>query len=172
MASLSCPQYLKPVLSTQKPSDMLLPRVFEKCDNHDAKDVSQSYLSINSESEVNIMKFYRFSTSMVRYIFQERTLNASFPFEVKEAESNIITDNSKEAIIVLGRSGTGKTTCCLYQLWDHYITYWKQANISGSPMIQKLATNSLNHIKDNRVVEYQAEQSDGETLLFGYSAFY
>uniref|UniRef100_A0A0L8HRK2 UvrD-like helicase ATP-binding domain-containing protein n=2 Tax=Octopus bimaculoides TaxID=37653 RepID=A0A0L8HRK2_OCTBM len=161
-ASLSCPQYLKPVLSTEKPTGVLLPRVFDKCNDNKGKDICQSYLSINSESEVNIMKFYRFSSSLVRYIFQESTVNASFPFEAKETESNIIVDNSKEPVIVLGRSGTGKTTCCLYRLWDHYITYWKQANISGSPLFQKLVTNSLDHIRDNKVAGHQEEQSDEE----------
>ncbi|XP_029655877.1 TPR and ankyrin repeat-containing protein 1-like [Octopus sinensis] len=162
-ASLPCCQYLKPVLSTQSLSGVLSPRVFDKCDDNKGNDICHSYLSINSESEVNIMKFYRFTSSLVRYIFQESTLNASFPFEVKEAESNIIVDNSKEAIIVLGRSGTGKTTCCLYRLWDHYITYWKQANISGSPLFQKLVTNSLDHIRDNKVLGgHLQEQSDEE----------
>ena len=54
-------------------------------------------------------------------------LQVDFPFRVTELEHAIIHLQSKPAtpILLLGRSGTGKTTCCLYRLWDRFVRYWE-----------------------------------------------
>jgi ABC-type proline/glycine betaine transport system ATPase subunit len=44
-------------------------------------------------------------------------MKVDFPFRVTELEYEITTLPPSAPIILIGRSGTGKTTCCLYRLW-------------------------------------------------------
>ena len=88
------------------------------------------------ETEFHVLKFYTFSNAMVNAMLDERTTNFDFPFRVSELEHSIINLSPTQArsILLLGRSGTGKTTCCLYRLWNNYQTYWKK-NTFDQPRI-------------------------------------
>ena len=55
------------------------------------------------------------------------TLRNHFPiYQEWPAEHDIINLPYTKAVLLLGRSGTGKTTCCLYRMWNEYVTYWKK----------------------------------------------
>ena len=79
------------------------------------------------ETEYHILKFYAFSNAMVNAMLDRSATNFDFPFRVSELEHSIINlaPTRAKSILLLGRSGTGKTTCCLYRLWTNYQTYWK-----------------------------------------------
>lgn len=51
-----------------------------------------------------------------------------FPFRVTDREHAVINLRSKTPILLLGRSGTGKTTCCLYRLWSRFLAYWSKSH--------------------------------------------
>ncbi|XP_072908202.1 TPR and ankyrin repeat-containing protein 1-like isoform X2 [Hemitrygon akajei] len=89
------------------------------------------------ETEYNIMKFHSFSTNMALNIITNLESRVEYPFRVGELEYAIIDLDPKplEAIILIGRSGTGKTTCCLYRLWKHFQLYWKKIEEVGSPLL-------------------------------------
>ena len=59
-------------------------------------------------------KFYPLTEPMMHSIIAN-DLNAEFPVEVSQGESQIIY-HFKTSSLVLGRSGTGKTTCLVYKL--------------------------------------------------------
>ncbi|XP_068940545.1 TPR and ankyrin repeat-containing protein 1 [Petaurus breviceps papuanus] len=90
-------------------------------------------------TEYNIMKFHSFSTSMALNIISDSTAPAEYPFRVGELEYAVIDLNPRppEPIILIGRSGTGKTTCCLYRLWKRFHSYWDKADRAGSPLLAK-----------------------------------
>ncbi|KAM9308233.1 TPR and ankyrin repeat-containing protein 1 [Gastrophryne carolinensis] len=92
-----------------------------------------------AETEYNIMKFHSFSTDMALNILCNMTSRVEYPFRVGELEYAVIDLNPKpiEAIILIGRSGTGKTTCCLYRLWKKFHSYWQQAELVGGPWLVK-----------------------------------
>ncbi|KAM9100051.1 TPR and ankyrin repeat-containing protein 1 isoform 1-T3 [Sarcophilus harrisii] len=92
-------------------------------------------------TEYNIMKFHSFSTSMALNIISDATAPAEYPFRVGELEYAVIDLNPRppEPIILIGRSGTGKTTCCLYRLWKRFHSYWDKAERAGSPLLAKHA---------------------------------
>ncbi|XP_068092636.1 TPR and ankyrin repeat-containing protein 1 isoform X2 [Hyperolius riggenbachi] len=92
-----------------------------------------------SETEYNIMKFHSFSTDMALNILSNMNARVEYPFRVGELEYAVIDLNPKpmEAIILIGRSGTGKTTCCLYRLWKKFHSYWEKAELIGSPWLVK-----------------------------------
>ena len=93
------------------------------------------------ETEYHILKFYAFSNAMVNAMLDNQTKTIfDFPFRVSELEHSVINLAPKRttSILLLGRSGTGKTTCCLYRLWDNYQTYW-QRNTLDEPSIPNVA---------------------------------
>ena len=93
------------------------------------------------ETEYHILKFYAFSNAMVNNMLDNQNeTNFDFPFRVSELEHSVINLKPKRAtsILLLGRSGTGKTTCCLYRLWNNYQTYWKKSTLD-EPSIPNVA---------------------------------
>ena len=86
-----------------------------------------------NQQEYHIMKFYAFTSAMASKILSLNTGKIDFPFQVSELEHAIIQlePENKMPILLLGRSGTGKTTCCLYRLWFKYQAYWQNAEHAG-----------------------------------------
>ena len=86
-----------------------------------------------NQQEYHIMKFYAFTSAMASKILSLNTEKIGFPFQVSELEHAIIQlePENKMPILLLGRSGTGKTTCCLYRLWFKYQAYWQNAEHAG-----------------------------------------
>ncbi|XP_066100841.1 TPR and ankyrin repeat-containing protein 1 isoform X1 [Saccopteryx bilineata] len=91
------------------------------------------------QTEYNIMKFHSFSTNMAFNILNDMTVMVEYPFRVGELEYAVIHLNPRplEPIILIGRSGTGKTTCCLYRLWKKFHVYWEKAAQAECPLLAK-----------------------------------
>ncbi|KAJ7371754.1 TPR and ankyrin repeat-containing protein 1 [Desmophyllum pertusum] len=99
-------------------------------------DLSQMFFPPASanEQEYHILKFYSFNTAMVKTVLESDTSSKiDFPFKITELEHAIVNlrPDPPIPIILLGRSGTGKTTCCLYRLWDKFQRYWESAVTAG-----------------------------------------
>uniref|UniRef100_A0A8C5PKW3 Tetratricopeptide repeat and ankyrin repeat containing 1 n=1 Tax=Leptobrachium leishanense TaxID=445787 RepID=A0A8C5PKW3_9ANUR len=92
-----------------------------------------------AETEYNIMKFHSFSTDMAHNILNNLSARVEYPFRVGELEYAVIDLNPQpmEAIILIGRSGTGKTTCCMYRLWKKFHSYWERVEVIGEPWMVK-----------------------------------
>ena len=76
------------------------------------------------EDEYNVTTFYSFDTIAVKSMLLGTNERRDFPFKEWQKEHEIIKLTSREAILLLGRSGTGKTTCCLYRLWNEFKNFW------------------------------------------------
>lgn len=88
----------------------------------------------SNEQEYHILKFYSFSTDLVKTVLESDTSSKiDFPFKITELEHAIVNlrPDPPIPIILLGRSGTGKTTCCLYRLWDTFQRHWESAVTAG-----------------------------------------
>uniref|UniRef100_A0A8C5IQJ4 Tetratricopeptide repeat and ankyrin repeat containing 1 n=1 Tax=Junco hyemalis TaxID=40217 RepID=A0A8C5IQJ4_JUNHY len=92
-----------------------------------------------AELEYNIMKFHSFSTNMALNIMNDVQSSVDYPFRVGELEYAVIDLNPKpmEPIILIGRSGTGKTTCCLYRLWKKFYSYWEKSSLADGPLLER-----------------------------------
>ena len=92
------------------------------------------------DNEYQVLKFYHLSSAMIRTILKQQSCSVEidFPFRVTEEEHDIINfePSPQSSIILIGRSGTGKTTCILYRLWKDFLEYWKKAEKSG-PFLPK-----------------------------------
>ena len=79
------------------------------------------------EDEYNVVTFYSLTSSVVQSVINGYRPRRDFPFKEWPKEHDIIhLPSNREAILLLGRSGTGKTTCCLYRLWNQFNQYWEQ----------------------------------------------
>ena len=76
------------------------------------------------ENDYNVTTFYSFDTINFKSMLLGTDDRRDFPFKEWHKEHEIIMLNSREAILLLGRSGTGKTTCCLYRLWNEFKNFW------------------------------------------------
>ena len=77
------------------------------------------------ENEYNITTFYSFDTMAVKSLLINENTRRDYPFKEWQKEHEIIKlPLGEEAILLLGRSGTGKTTCCLYRLWNEFRNFW------------------------------------------------
>ena len=85
------------------------------------------------DDEFNVFVFYNFSSNLVSCMLGGSNNRRDFPFKEWPKEHDIINlPHNKEAILLVGRSGTGKTTCCLYRLWYQFCNYWEQAGTIGA----------------------------------------
>ena len=82
------------------------------------------------DDEYNVITFYHFDFSFVKSILEGEDARRDFPYKEWPKEHDIINMASR-SILLLGRSGTGKTTCCLYRLWNCFQNYWSRANDIG-----------------------------------------
>ena len=76
------------------------------------------------DDEYNVTTFYSFDTIAFKSMLLGTNDRRDFPFKEWQKEHEIIKLTSREAILLLGRSGTGKTTCCLYRLWNEFKNFW------------------------------------------------
>lgn len=102
-----------------------LPRKYIECSRSDIHIKNAQKLIFPAShlaTEYHILKFYSFTTEMAKCTLQSADNSKDFPFKVTEVEHSIINLCSTSPILLLGRSGTGKTTCCLYRLCHRYNT--------------------------------------------------
>ncbi|XP_033726508.1 TPR and ankyrin repeat-containing protein 1-like [Pecten maximus] len=91
----------------------------------------------SNDTEYHILKFYSFSSNLVYHVLQNIETKVDFPFRVTDLEHAIINLRSQAPILLLGRSGTGKTTCCLYRLWTQFLSYWTKATQAEAPLLPR-----------------------------------
>ncbi|XP_062605690.1 TPR and ankyrin repeat-containing protein 1-like [Saccostrea cucullata] len=122
---VSCPEKLQEKFVEGK----RIPRKYFQC----SKSFSQTeevkkllFPASHIATEYHILKFYSFTTDMAQCAMRNMNCKKDFPFKVTEKEHSVINIISNKPILLLGRSGTGKTTCCLYRLWNRFDCHWRK----------------------------------------------
>ena len=137
--------------SIKKQAMLEFPTIFSLADARGSEENIQQYIPAASpkENEFNIKTFYSFSGAVVKGVLTGSNERRDFPFKVWPEEHAIINlPYAQESILVLGRSGTGKTTCCLYRLWNEYKMYWERPEIVSIPRIPLLYSTVKRGIKE------------------------
>lgn len=143
----------------QSQSKAFIPRVFKRVLS-ESKDLSDIQLfPATDPSQFKPVTLREFPKKVN---FQSLSSHKfEFPLKMWPEEHRIVNIDSVGPVIVLGRSGTGKTTCCLYRMIQEFLSYKK----GGCPLRQLFVTK--NQILCNkfqtqfeRLIEYHASDSD------------
>lgn len=107
-----------------------IPRVFGmKQANKGQGDEKQRKVGVyyapanDDEKQFNLLKFYEMNADAVALLLADETDNTDLPFTPGPLEHKIIHHHPspKSSILLMGRSGTGKTTCLVFRMWAEYM---------------------------------------------------
>lgn len=121
------------------------------------------------ESEYCAVPFYPLSDVFVQVLCAGNSSRYDFPHKPWPTEDYIINLEPTKAVLLLGRSGTGKTTCCLHRLWVHFRDYWNNGR-EDSGIVRNFRTPlsvfSLSKVSEelNGTDEIDESLSDTESL--------
>lgn len=102
--------------------------------------------------EYGAVPIYSLPEYVLKAIKESSSRNArrlGLPLKLSQQEHKIVdmdadekaivnTSYQESTILVVGRSGTGKTTCCLSRMWEEFRLYWEIVNDSNDPIIPRL----------------------------------
>ena len=69
------------------------------------------------------LQLYKMDNALL-YMYNHQELIPALEQKLSPEENAIIDVDPNESVILLGRSGTGKTICCLHRLWKQFLDYW------------------------------------------------
>jgi hypothetical protein len=127
-------------------TDCRYPKMYVEYMGHNeesAEDISYYPPANPKDSEYNTVKFYTFSSILANNMLKPIEMKVDFPFRVTELEYEITTLPPSAPIILIGRSGTGKTTCCLYRLWYTFQNYWTNVDCNDDKCSTEAVHNNL-----------------------------
>ncbi|CAJ1354122.1 unnamed protein product [Effrenium voratum] len=130
----------------------------------------------------SVRKFFSLDSQMLKSILVEEEsdrgeLGAAEQFALRVSKQEAAIIDKPGPIIVIGRSGSGKTLCCVYRLFFQHMEYWKRASkAGGSALLPSGNGNELVHLHQvfvthsaslaNKVLEYfsnlQATHQNGQ----------
>ena len=83
------------------------------------------------DNQFSVVKFYAMSSDVIHKILSRSAGGDEeafdFPHGVDEVENKVIVDERPGSRLLLGRSGTGKTTIIMYRMWRDFQRYWRRA---------------------------------------------
>ena len=110
-------------------SNYRMPRFFTPADehHHSTAPVVKSHPIPNLYGgEFSLMQYHSVA-HFLSILLNEDPSKRECPIIMSQQEHRIIRlPYGKEAIILCGRSGTGKTTTCIYRMWNEFVAYWEK----------------------------------------------
>ena len=108
-------------------ADLKMPRKFVPAyQSPGSKELVEYYPMPNIfGGEYSLMQFHPFSDFLDALLNNDQS-DFDTPICMSPQEHDIIClPYRKEPIILCGRSGTGKTTTCIYRMWNEFKTFWE-----------------------------------------------
>ena len=137
---------LNPLEVNTRQGPLRLPQLFLTCTNlkpleQDSiiKQLTSKPQSIDWEIKENDIgaKMYSLTRQLALSFLDDENERKDYPIKATDEEHDIIMLPSSEPIVVLGRSGTGKTTTCLNRIWLNFKNYWMLPDRINNPYFLK-----------------------------------
>ena len=79
----------------------------------------------DDDRQFTLLKFYELNAGAVKLLLDGQDESMDLPFTPGPKEHEIIHFNAdpQRSILLMGRSGTGKTTCLVFRMWAQYAQY-------------------------------------------------
>ena len=151
--SKDCITLLFEVSSAHHESNRKFPKEYTdtvaKLDEETKNQMREALCFPPATPEGNLLKLYRFSSAVARNVLQHGgdNIQRQYPFYVSKEEHNIIRTPDNESILLVGRSGTGKTTCCLYRLMNQF-HHWSGNETTSRFIPRAQLQPNLNSVSD------------------------
>ncbi|XP_070208314.1 TPR and ankyrin repeat-containing protein 1-like [Littorina saxatilis] len=140
--------------------DLMKPRTYTKVDGDTERGDTTVYPPASAdETEYQILKFFTVTSNMELAWLQKSDVKTDFLFRVTEREVVIIELDTGAPVLLIGRSGTGKTTCCLYRLMICFLKYWTDTREKGYQP-QLTFRECFARVKDHGMREADGKQSE------------
>ena len=89
--------------------------------------------AVEQEDAFNLVKFYALDRSLAVSILRATiSEKLEYPFVPDETEHLVISLAERRSVLLIGRSGTGKTTCCVFKMFQDFSDYWVRAASGGA----------------------------------------
>ena len=143
--------------STQGQEQIRLPQLYTS-----GEDVETFLPEIDiKDGKCSVTTFFSVDDSFVNAMLNGENARRDFPFKGWPKEHDIINmPHGKCSILLLGRSGTGKTTVCLYRLWNQFITYWMKV-VDNEPLLSQKPLSILKGLSED---DTRTETSEAERV--------
>ncbi|KAK3241414.1 hypothetical protein CYMTET_48820 [Cymbomonas tetramitiformis] len=93
--------------------------------------------AVADDDQFTLVKFYPITDGLVNNILTKGTLKGcEFQFRVSDTEWKYISMEEDAPTLVLGRSGTGKTTVMVIRMWHQFLQYWSNRIVERPPAIE------------------------------------
>lgn len=137
--------HLEPISVPLKENGPKVPQLYLNTENLQEEELQKIKSCLSSSPNANSAireedigaKVYSLSTQLVLGVLHGNHERRDYPIKVTDEEHDIITTPESEPVLVLGRSGTGKTTTCLCRLWIKFKDYWDVPDRMNKPSIPR-----------------------------------
>ena len=149
----------KKSVSSRSGTDPVLPKQFIEVDSSTAATINQKPYVLTparcTENGNSTAKFYSCSFEYANSILKSNNERRDFPFKEWPKEHDIINMPEGQPILLLGRSGTGKSICCLYRMWNIFKNFWKEiSQASDDSSIDESLLHQVFITKSKRLCDY------------------
>lgn len=117
-----------------------------------SNSLSEKSMDITTPIEPNhykVLTLYAVPWNIEYLVSTSQTFD--LPIKIWPEEYKIVNIQSKDPIIVLGRSGTGKTTCCLYRMVEEFLKFHQNQKTfceEEVPCLRQLFITKNKHLRD------------------------
>ncbi|DBB04235.1 TPA: hypothetical protein ACH3X1_013259 [Trebouxia sp. C0004] len=111
----------------------------------------------SSQDTYTLLKFYNLSKDLIKTLLQEIGEDeVDFPFRVSPSELTIIENDPDPpcCTVLVGRSGTGKTTCAVYKMWFRWLAFrhhstepFHQVFLTANPKLRSEVAKQFNKLR-------------------------
>lgn len=156
---------------------MTIPRVFpmrqEICANVDKRlaegKTNHYHPASHDPRQFTLLKFYELNKGAIKMLLDSQDDAIDLPFTPGPKEHEIINYQSKESILLMGRSGTGKTTCLVFRMWAQWISSSESCDRPRQVFLTKnnVLCNEVQRSFNNMGLAWRKRTQDNVSSLAG-----
>ena len=141
--AVKCVEKYLVVLEEEEKDGYKYPRLFKKAEHEQITKYSyKPPITAPDGDNFQFDHLYPVDKSYMDWLSSD-SLKYDVPFKLFSEERKIICRKPTSTILLTGRSGTGKTTCCMFRLWHIFKTVWRTWLLEQKTALCKTSSSEL-----------------------------